>query len=94
MYRQQCGYLFDTRRANFALGLGSGNLFQEEDAPDGIMVGVVHFVDLTSQRFHVAGIEDMVDLKPKEVLVVGDTYAVACFGEGILQVALDFTMGV
>ena len=58
------------------------------------MIGIAHLIDGTVDRLHVGGMQDIVNTKPEEVLIIGDPYATAGSGISIFQLALDRTMGI
>ena len=69
-------------------------LFQVENAPDGVVVGIGDLIYLALQCLHVGRMEYVVDLEPEEILVIGNSQPFARFGEGIQQLPLNGTMGV
>ena len=41
------------------------------------MIGITHLVDRAVDRFHVGGMQDVVDAEPEEVFIIGDPDATA-----------------
>ena len=51
--------------------------FQLQVAPQGVMIGIADLVDRAVDRFHVGGMQDVVDAEPEEVFIIGDPDATA-----------------
>ena len=63
-------------------------------APQGIMIGIAHLVDRAVDRFHVGGMQDIVDPEPEEVFIISDSDATTRSGKGIFQRSLDRTVSI
>ena len=66
--------------------------FQLQIAPQRIMVGIADLVDRAVDRFHVGGMQDVVDPEPEEVFIISDSDTTAGSGISIFQRPLDRTM--